>query len=303
MKKGVTVITIKQVEAFYWSVKLGTFTAAASRLHTTQSAITKRVQELESRFGVTLFDRSGHRLMLTERGRGIYDFAKSMLQQRDAMLFHLEGNPSLTGILRIGTTEMTAMTWLSTLIRKSQALYPSLALHPRLDLSGKLQNQLLDGDIDLAFLPEMYLHPELEALPLALVEFAWMGSPGHFDGNKCFSVEEISEMAILGQSSESVLSALCDRWLSMESSHSSVLAIDNLIAIAGLAVAGLGVVCLPKDYFSSYLQDGRLVLLRTCQAPPTVHYYAMYRKELGSVLPRTVACLAQECCDFKTEAH
>ena len=54
-----TVITIKQVEAFYWTVKLGTFTAAAERLHTTQSAITKRIQEIESTFEIALFDRVG----------------------------------------------------------------------------------------------------------------------------------------------------------------------------------------------------------------------------------------------------
>ncbi|MBV7484602.1 LysR family transcriptional regulator [Bordetella sp. BOR01] len=296
-------ITIKQVEAFYWSVKLGTFTAAAARLHTTQSAITKRIHELETAFGVALFDRSGHRLVLTDRAQGIHDFARGMLQQRDSMLLHLKGNPTMTGLLKIGITEMTAMTWLSSLIRKTRARYPSLGLHPRLDLSGKLQRQLLAGEIDLAFLPEMYLHPDLQALPLARVEFAWMGSPSLFDESKCFSVEEIGEMAILGQSSDSVISALCDRWLQVDSSQSDILAIDNLIAIAGLAVAGLGVVCLPKGYFSPYLHDGRLVLLRTEQPAPSAQYYALFRNELGSVLARTMAELAQECVDFDTEAH
>lgn len=296
-------ITIKQIEAFYWSVKLGTFTAAASRLHTTQSAITKRIQELESRFDVTLFDRSRHGLALTEQGQSIFDSAKNMLLQRDSILFQLKGNPALAGILKIGMTEMTAMTWLSTLIRKSHARYPSLTLHTRLDLSDKLQSQLLDGHIDLAFLPEMYLHSEFESLPLSLVELCWMGSPNIFDSAKCFSVDEIGQMAILRQSSGSAMNILCDRWLNSKSPYSTILAIDSLIAIAGLAVAGLGVACLPRGYFSSYFQDGRLMPLRTEQAPPTLQYYAMYRKELGSVLPRTLAELAQECCDFNTEAH
>jgi len=300
---GAVVITIKQVEAFYWSVELGTFTAAAARLHTTQSAITKRIHELESTFGVTLFDRSSNRLLTTERAHSVYEFAKGMLQQRDAMLLHLKGNPAMTGQIRIGITEMTAMTWLSTLIRKTRARYPSLSLQPRLDLSGRLQKQLLEGQIDLAFLPEMYMHPDLESLPLAEVEFGWMGSPQLFDESKCFSVDEIREMAILGQSSESVISALSNRWLSVDGPNSSILAIDNLIAIAGLAVAGLGIVCLPKGYFSSYLQDGRLVLLRTEQTPPRAQYYALYRKELGSVVSLTMAELAQECCDFNIEAH
>lgn len=303
LKSVPLMITLKQVEAFYWSVQLGTFTAAAVRLHTTQSAITKRIHELETTFGVTLFERSGQRLTLTERAQSIYEFAKSMLQQRDSMLLHLKGNPMMTGAIKIGITEMTSMTWLSTLIRKTRARYPSLALHPRLDLSGKLQRLLVAGEIDLAFLPEMYLHHDLESLPLALVEFAWMGSPHSFDESKCFSVGEISQMAILGQSSDSVISALCDSWLQRERPYPEVLAIDNLIAIAGLAVAGLGVVCLPKGYFFPHIQDGRLAILRTEQAAPRVQYYAVYRKGPGSVISRAMAELAQECCDFTVEAR
>ncbi|SAI01058.1 LysR family transcriptional regulator [Bordetella ansorpii] len=297
-------ITIKQVEAFYWTVKLGTFTAAAERLHTTQSAITKRVQDIENIFGVALFDRVGHRLVLTDRAKSICDFAKNMLQQRDAMLVQLAGNPAMTGTVRIGITEMTAMTWISTLIRQTRARYPSLQLQPRLDLSGKLQRLLLAGELDLAFLPEMYLHPDLDALPLAPVEFGWMGSPNTFDQSHRFSVEEIGRMAILGQSSDSVISAISDNWLQQRGQpYSNVLAIDNLVAIAGLAVAGLGVVCLPMDYFAEHLRDGRLAVLRTEVPPPSARYFALFRREPGSVLAKTLAALAQECCDFTVESR
>ncbi|WP_186332434.1 LysR family transcriptional regulator [Bordetella genomosp. 13] len=296
-------ITIKQVEAFYWTVKLGTFTAAADRLHTTQSAITKRVQDIENTFGVALFDRVGHRLVLTDRAKSIHDLARNMLQQRDAMLVQLAGNPAMTGTVRIGITEMTAMTWISTLIRQTRARYPSLQLQPRLDLSGRLQRLLLAGELDLAFLPDMYLHPDLDALPLALVEFAWMGSPATFDQGRAFSVEEIGRMAILGQSSDSVISALSDSWLQQSQPASNALAIDNLIAIAGLAVAGLGVVCLPKGYFAGHLRDGRLAALRTDVAPPSARYFALFRKEPGSALAKALATLAQECCDFTVETR
>ena len=43
-------LTFKQIEALYWTVRLGTFAASAQKLHTTQSAITKRIQELEADF-------------------------------------------------------------------------------------------------------------------------------------------------------------------------------------------------------------------------------------------------------------
>ena len=38
-------ITLRQLEALYWIVQLGTFKRAAARLNTTQSAISKRIKE------------------------------------------------------------------------------------------------------------------------------------------------------------------------------------------------------------------------------------------------------------------
>ena len=43
-------LKIQQMEALYWIVQLGSFEAASSRLNTTQSAVSKRIQELERAF-------------------------------------------------------------------------------------------------------------------------------------------------------------------------------------------------------------------------------------------------------------
>ncbi|UQB79382.1 LysR family transcriptional regulator [Pseudomonas shirazica] len=58
-------ITFKQIEAVYWVARLGSFEAAADFLNTTQSAVSKRVQDLESRYGQPLFDRSRRSSQLT----------------------------------------------------------------------------------------------------------------------------------------------------------------------------------------------------------------------------------------------
>ncbi|MDF3605779.1 LysR family transcriptional regulator [Paracoccus sp. DMF-8] len=50
--------TLKQLETIYWIANLGTFERAALKLNTTQSAISKRIQELELAVGAELFDRS-----------------------------------------------------------------------------------------------------------------------------------------------------------------------------------------------------------------------------------------------------
>ena len=84
-------LTFKQIEALYWTVRLGTFAASAQKLHTTQSAITKRIQELEADFDIALFDRSGYRAELTARGHEIYALAEEMLGHRDRLLVRLKG--------------------------------------------------------------------------------------------------------------------------------------------------------------------------------------------------------------------
>jgi DNA-binding transcriptional LysR family regulator len=56
------VIILKQVEALHWMVQLGSFERAAAKLNTKQSAISKRIQELEAASGIAVFDCSqrGH---------------------------------------------------------------------------------------------------------------------------------------------------------------------------------------------------------------------------------------------------
>ncbi len=69
-------MTFKQLEALYWIGQLGGFAPAARKLHTTQSAISKRVHELEQVFDTALFDRSQRSARLTEKGEEMFMLAR-----------------------------------------------------------------------------------------------------------------------------------------------------------------------------------------------------------------------------------
>src|SRR3546814_19050122 len=66
-------ITLKQLEAFNWIAKLDTFERAAAKLNTTQSAISKRIQELEASIGLPWLDRSHRGARLTRHGEQLLD--------------------------------------------------------------------------------------------------------------------------------------------------------------------------------------------------------------------------------------
>ena len=66
------------IKAFVAAAQTGSFGAAARRLRTTQPTITRRIDELEVRLGVRLFDRGIRGVSLTQVGEKVYDQALTM---------------------------------------------------------------------------------------------------------------------------------------------------------------------------------------------------------------------------------
>lgn len=63
----------------------GSFAAAASALHRVPSAVTYAIRQLESDLGVELFDRAGHRAVLTPAGRLVLDEGRRILHAGDEL--------------------------------------------------------------------------------------------------------------------------------------------------------------------------------------------------------------------------
>lgn len=78
--------SLEQLNAFVLSAELGSFSAAARRLNKAQSRISTAVADLEIDLGVSLFDRSGHRPMLTPAGEKLRHQAESILKQNERLM-------------------------------------------------------------------------------------------------------------------------------------------------------------------------------------------------------------------------
>ena len=101
-------ITLKQLEALQCVVQLGTFERAALRLNTTQSAISKRIQQLEDASGLPIFDRNQRGARLTEKGEHLLALGQEMLALQGRMLDLKSGSEMPARRLRLGVTELSA---------------------------------------------------------------------------------------------------------------------------------------------------------------------------------------------------
>ena len=81
----------------------GTVTGAAGTLHLTRSALSHAVKKLESRFGITIWQKEGRRVRLTQSGKLILAFANRVIPQfehTEQQLVNIADGEK--GMLRIG---------------------------------------------------------------------------------------------------------------------------------------------------------------------------------------------------------
>lgn len=295
-------VTLKQLEALYWIAQLGTFERAALKMNTTQSAISKRIQELEAASGIAIFDRSLRGARLTERGEYLVAIAEEMLERHDRIIALKTDKKPPMRKLRLGVTELTAMTWLPRLVASLQETYPSLILEPEVDMSRNLYERLLEETIDLVVMPEAFIAPEITAIRIAEVENVWMARPGLVDASRPLHISELAHYPALIQGGRSGSGLYFSKWLKAEGvSFERHISSDSLTAMIGLTVAGIGVSYVPLNCFQPLVDEGKLVILDAKPALPLVPYAAMFRNDRPFTLMEAVAKLAARVCDFSRQ--
>jgi DNA-binding transcriptional LysR family regulator len=293
------VITLKQIEALYWIAELGSFDAAALRLSTTQSAISKRIQELESRFDLEIFDRTRRAAVLTPKGEEILQSARQLLNMRDGLLVQLGAKDAMFRRLRLGVTELTALTWLPILVDRLRERFPQLEIVPEVGLGHMLYERLADHTIDLIIVPDVFHDPRFFTLPVGTVRNAWMYAEGVMPAKRTFALTEIAQQTLIVQGKDSGMGIAYGQWFRAHGIETpKTVVCSNLLAQIGLTVSGLGVSFLPKDCLSHLIDHGALRSANTTPALPKIQYAAMYLPTQQVDFLGEVARLCHTCCDF-----
>src|SRR5579883_84171 len=81
-------LTIHQLQCFDAVVSEGSFQAAAEKLLRAQPSVSAAVKNLEGQLGLTLLDRSGYRVALTEPGRAFHERARVFLSELESLKNH-----------------------------------------------------------------------------------------------------------------------------------------------------------------------------------------------------------------------
>ncbi|MBY5565340.1 LysR family transcriptional regulator [Rhizobium leguminosarum] len=133
MKEQIALERLTGLIAFARAGSMGSYTAAAHSLAVSPSAVSKSIQRLEQRLGVSLFTRTTRSLTLTPEGRELHDRALKLLQDAEAIeqtAMAARSEPS--GTLRVAASLLIGVHVIAPALPAFRALYPKVSVDLRL---------------------------------------------------------------------------------------------------------------------------------------------------------------------------
>ena len=228
------------------------FRRGAERLNIDQSALTRRIQKLESILGFALFARTTREVSLTPAGQSFYDENAKLLQGYaravESARLLAEGK---TGVLRIAYMSFAATELMPRAVSEYRRLHPGVAVNLRYVRTQGQKVALAKDEIDIGYMIGPFDHSEFHSVVLATEPlFVVMPRGHHLAALPAIRPADLAEEdLILGD----MIEWEAYRWrlndmFSAEGIAMNVrLEASNTLALLGLVAAGIGVTVYPRS--------------------------------------------------------
>lgn len=258
------------IRVFEAAARHENFTVAAQELGMTQAAVSYQIKLLEERLGFSLFQRSGRRMALTDRGKVL---APSIISAFDLMRESFANLASENeAVLTISCTNSFATNWLVPRLGSFQMLRPELAV--RLKASDAVLDLAREG-VDVGVRNGFGQWSGLESREFFHCRIAPMCSPEFLE--KSGPIDSVAKIMELPRISPHDLWWSVwwermgdDRQLAYDG---PVIRLDSQVMDGRAAMAGQGLAMLIPYYWRDEIAAGRLVEpVRTACFDPSRHW-------------------------------
>jgi aminoethylphosphonate catabolism LysR family transcriptional regulator len=154
---------LTQLRSFHAVARAGGFTGAARLLHISQPTVTTQVRFLEDIYGVELFYRRGHSVILTPLGEQLYALTQKVFSIEEEMIHLLEDSGELkTGRLRVGAVGPFHVT---EMLAEFNQFFPNIMVTVQVGNSESVLSRLMNYETDVAVLAHFNDNPALLSIP------------------------------------------------------------------------------------------------------------------------------------------
>jgi LysR family transcriptional activator of glutamate synthase operon len=256
-------VEFRQLLAFKTVAEQESFTAAASQLHLTQSAISQQIRALEEECSVLLLERSNRLVRLTAAGQALLAHVERILAQvENARLEMAELAGGLKGRCRIACLPSIGAYFLPQIIAHFQQRYPAVELQLMEGMQAQLLFWVQQGMVDFSIMALPVHSPALKSQALLRDEFVLMVPHSHrLVGQRTVRLADLSaERFVLypqGAGGRDLFMEACHRagvepHITFES--------NDRETILGLVAAGVGITLMPRVIAHHTRVDGPVMV-------------------------------------------
>ncbi len=168
---------LPDIAVFVQVVESGSFSAAARKLGSTPSSVSRSVSRLERELGCKLLVRTTRKLRLSEAGNGVFQRAASMMDAaRDVMAQGGTASHAPQGRVTLGVPKAVGRFVIHPLMEEF------LTRYPQVDICLRLEDRymdLIDDEVDLALRITDSPSPGLYGKPLMPIEHLLCATPDY----------------------------------------------------------------------------------------------------------------------------
>lgn len=157
----------------------GSFQAAGAALNRSHPSVFAAVARLEQQLGLTLFDRSGYRVGLTDAGRTFHERTRLTLRELDLLQTYADHLVSGEEVaLRVVISDLCPRPPVLQMLSGFFAKYPNTRLHLEYEAVGGPLERLVDHNADLVFHRADPSDPRFERIELSTTAMVPVVAPG-----------------------------------------------------------------------------------------------------------------------------
>ena len=181
------------LETFSKAAELSSFTGAAKVLRLTQASVSQRVQGLERALGTPLFKRQAGRVLLTEAGQKLYDYAQRILDLHRQARQEITGREApLGGDLSLAASSIPGEHLLPSLLSLFGKKHSHVRVRATVSDSMAVIAQVERGEVNLGLVGRKTDNPHLDFRYLASDKMVLVVPPGHaLSRRKKLSVKQL----------------------------------------------------------------------------------------------------------------
>ncbi len=251
----------RQLEMFRAVAEEGSFTAAASRLHVSQSAVSRQLKLLEDELGTLLFHRTGRGVIMTGAGQLLLGAASRISREMQDVTSQISETGTLQrGVLSLGGGMTVCLYILPRLLRKFRAQYKQVDLRVITGTTETVLRLLRTREIEIALLTLPIVAADLEVTPVLKEEMVVVTAGSHpLARQRSVEPKAVARFPLILFEGGSNSRKVVDEFFVEEKVPVNVIMeTENVEIIKSMVAAGLGVTVIPFNAIAHEVRTGRL---------------------------------------------